>query len=110
MPSCQCHTSTHPSNSVGLSSSDERVCQVSLTLSPKASDYLPPLSDSNIINICFIGKEARRKELKKNKKQRMAVRHAVLKGKDAQKILFDLDEIDDMGENFYLSHLSIKLK
>ena len=40
----------------------------------------------------------------------MAVRHAVLKGKDAQKILFDLDEIDDMGENFYLSHLSIKLK
>ena len=40
----------------------------------------------------------------------MAVRHAVLKGKDAQKILFDLDEIDDMGENFYLSQLSIKLK
>ena len=27
-------------------------------------------------------KEARRKELKKNKKQRMAVRQAVLKGKD----------------------------
>lgn len=28
----------------------------------------------------------------------MAVRHAVLKGKDAQKIIHDLDEIDDMGK------------
>ena len=44
------------------------------------------------------GKEQRRKELKKNKKQRIAVRQAVLKGKDAQKIITDLDEIDDMGK------------
>ena len=51
-----------------------------------------------ILPLAFLGKEQRRKELKKNKKQRMAVRHAVLKGKDAQKIIQDLDEIDDMGE------------
>jgi len=62
---------------------------------------------SNFQSICltilykFIGKEQRRKELKKNKKQRMAVRHAVLKGKDGQKILFDLDELDDMGKTFW---------
>ncbi|KAF6024611.1 WBP11 [Bugula neritina] len=36
---------------------------------------------------------------RKIRKQRMAVRHAVLKGKDGQKIIQDLDEIDDMELN-----------
>lgn len=58
------------------------------------------LKDNFILNkfILIVGKEQRRKELKKNKKQRMAVRHAVLKGKDTQKLITDLDELDDMGQ------------
>jgi hypothetical protein len=44
------------------------------------------------------GKEARKKELKKNKKQRAAVRAAVLKGKDPTQILEEMEKIDEMGE------------
>ncbi|XP_067933769.1 WW domain-binding protein 11-like [Watersipora subatra] len=61
------------------------------TTSTKSGKFMNPTDQAR--------KEQRRKELKKNKKQRMAVRHAVLKGKDAQKIIFDLDEIDDMELN-----------
>lgn len=43
------------------------------------------------------GKEARKKELKKNKKQRMIVRTAVLKGKDPLQILAEMEKIDQMG-------------
>lgn len=39
-------------------------------------------------------KEARKRELKKNKKQRMLVRMAVLKGKDPQQILEEMEIID----------------
>jgi len=44
-------------------------------------------------------KEARRRELKKNKKQRIMVRNAVLKGKKPQEILEELEKIDDMEYN-----------
>jgi WW domain-binding protein 11 len=50
------------------------------------------------VRVCIIlGKEARKKELKKNKKQRQAVRTAVLKGKDASQIIYELEKIDNMG-------------
>jgi hypothetical protein len=45
----------------------------------------------------ILGKEARKKELKKNKKQRQAVRTAVLKGKDPSQIIYELEKIDNMG-------------
>jgi len=44
-------------------------------------------------------KEARRRELKKNKKQRILVRNAVLKGKRPQEIIEELEKIDDMEYN-----------
>ena len=45
------------------------------------------------------GKEARRKELKKNKKQRLLVRQTVLKGKDPTTIFAELEKIDQMEFN-----------
>lgn len=48
-------------------------------------------------NNFFSGKEARKQELKKNKKQRQMVRAAVLKGKDPHQILEELEKIDEMG-------------
>lgn len=52
-----------------------------------------------LINVYFklIGKEARKKELKKNKRQRQMVRAAVLKMKDPTQILEELQKIDEMG-------------
>ncbi|XP_050394159.2 WW domain-binding protein 11 [Patella vulgata] len=44
-------------------------------------------------------KEARKRELKKNKKQRFLVRHAVLKGKDPMKLLQEMEVIDKMEYN-----------
>ena len=44
-------------------------------------------------------KEARKRELKKNKKQRMLVRTAVLKGKDPSEIFLELEKIDLMEFN-----------
>lgn len=41
-------------------------------------------------------KEARRKELKKNKKQRLIVRQAVLKGKDPKHLLTEMEALDKM--------------
>ena len=41
-------------------------------------------------------KEARRRELKKNKKQRMAVRQAVIKTKDPHQMIRELEDLDDM--------------
>lgn len=43
-------------------------------------------------------KEARKKELKKNKKQRQMVRAAVLKGKDPGQLLEEMEKIDEMGK------------
>jgi WW domain-binding protein 11 len=50
-----------------------------------------------IFKFIFLGKEARKQELKKNKKQRQMVRAAVLKGKDPQQILEEMEKIDQMG-------------
>lgn len=50
-----------------------------------------------ITDIFIIGKEARKKELKKNKKQRQLVRAAVLKGKDPAQIIEEMEKIDQMG-------------
>jgi len=48
--------------------------------------------------LCIItGKVARRKELKKNKRQRLIVRTAALKGKDPLQILAEMEKIDQMG-------------
>jgi len=44
-------------------------------------------------------KEARKRELKKNKKQRQMVRTAVLKGKNPRDIIFELEKVDDMEYN-----------
>jgi WW domain-binding protein 11 len=44
-------------------------------------------------------KEARRKELKKNKKQRLLVRTAVIKGKNPTDIILELEKLDDMEYN-----------
>ena len=41
-----------------------------------------------------IGKEARRKELKKNKKQRLEVRKAVIKQKDPRHLFTEMEAID----------------
>jgi archaellum component FlaC len=46
------------------------------------------------------GKEARRKELKKNKKQRQQVREAVIKRIDPKTIFNDLDALDKLGNQF----------
>ncbi|XP_076326592.1 WW domain-binding protein 11 [Tachypleus tridentatus] len=47
-------------------------------------------------------KEARKRELKKNKKQRQLVRAAVLKGKDPHQLIMDMEKIDEM--EFNLAH------
>src|SRR5687767_6176680 len=44
-------------------------------------------------------KEERKRELKKNKKQRLAVRTAVIKGKDPNQILAELERLDQMEFN-----------
>ena len=49
---------------------------------------------------CFTGKEARKKELKKNKRQRQMVRAAVLKGKDPTQLIVEMEKMDQMGEYF----------
>lgn len=51
----------------------------------------------NCLFFLIIGKEARKKELKKNKKQRQLVRAAVLKGKDPAQIIEEMEKIDQMG-------------
>jgi WW domain-binding protein 11 len=49
------------------------------------------------INIClFSGKEARKKELKKNKKQRLLVRQSVLKGKNPKSLIAEMEHLDRM--------------
>lgn len=53
---------------------------------------------SSMAYIFLIGKEARKKELKKNKKQRQLVRAAVLKGKDPSQIIEEMEKIDQMGK------------
>lgn len=61
----------------------------------------------NFLTFWFLGKEARKKELKKNKKQRLMVRQAVLKNKDPSQLIEEMEAIDDMGKNF-LSNKNIQ--
>lgn len=51
------------------------------------------------ILIPLSGKEARKKELKKNKRQRQIVRTAVLRGKDPMQLLGEMEKIDQMGKH-----------
>ncbi len=44
----------------------------------------------------FIGKEARKKELRKNKKQRLLVRESVLKGKNPKSLIGEMEYLDRM--------------
>nr|CAD7576862.1 unnamed protein product [Timema californicum] len=56
-------------------------------------------SDSTALYRKATGKEARKKELKKNKKQRQMVRAAVLKGKDPIQLISEMEKIDQMEYN-----------
>lgn len=58
----------------------------------KSGKYMNPTDQAR--------KEARKKELKKNKKQRQMVRAAVLKGKDPAQLIEEMEKIDEMG-SFY---------
>lgn len=42
-------------------------------------------------------KQARMKELKRNKKQRNLVRQAIVKGRDADELIEHLEKLDDQG-------------
>ncbi|CAG9824161.1 unnamed protein product [Phaedon cochleariae] len=57
----------------------------------KSGKYMNPTDQAR--------KEARKQELKKNKKQRQMVRAAVLKGKDPSQILEEMEKIDQMEYN-----------
>lgn len=57
----------------------------------KSGKYMNPTDQAR--------KEARKKELKKNKKQRQMVRAAVLKGKDPTQLIEEMEKIDEMGKN-----------
>lgn len=54
----------------------------------KSGKYMNPTDQAR--------KEARKRELKKNKKQRQMVRAAVLKGKDPHQLIADMEKIDQM--------------
>ncbi|PSN53399.1 hypothetical protein C0J52_03785 [Blattella germanica] len=57
----------------------------------KSGKYMNPTDQAR--------KEARKKELKKNKKQRQMVRAAVLKGKDPVQLIAEMEKIDQMEYN-----------
>ncbi|XP_054706105.1 WW domain-binding protein 11-like [Uloborus diversus] len=57
----------------------------------KSGKYMNPTDQAR--------KEARKRELKKNKKQRQMVRAAVLKGKDPLQLINDMEKIDEMEYN-----------
>ncbi|XP_027197755.1 uncharacterized protein LOC113792080 [Dermatophagoides pteronyssinus] len=61
--------------------------------STKSGKYINPTDQAR--------KEARKRELKKNKKQRSIVRVAVLKGKDPYQIISDMERLDKMEYDFY---------
>lgn len=67
----------------------------------KSGKYMNPTDQAR--------KEARKKELKKNKKQRQMVRAAVLKGKDPAQLIDEMEKIDEMGKTDAIENL-IKCK
>lgn len=60
-----------------------------VTSSTKGGRYMNPADQERKAN--------RKKELKKNKKQRLLVRQAVLKSKDPQQIIEEMEKLDQMG-------------
>lgn len=69
----------------------------------KSGKYMNPTDQAR--------KEARKKELKKNKKQRQMVRAAVLKGKDPTQLIEEMEKIDEMGKNCtFASNFRIQFK
>uniref|UniRef100_A0A8C5XPV0 Wbp11/ELF5/Saf1 N-terminal domain-containing protein n=1 Tax=Microcebus murinus TaxID=30608 RepID=A0A8C5XPV0_MICMU len=61
------------------------------TSSTKSGKFMNPTDQAR--------KEARKRELKKNKKQRIMVRAAVLKMKDPKQIIWDMEKLDEMEFN-----------
>ncbi|XP_051569747.1 WW domain-binding protein 11 isoform X2 [Myxocyprinus asiaticus] len=61
------------------------------TSSTKSGKFMNPTDQAR--------KEARKRELKKNKKQRMMVRAAVLKMKDPRQIIRDMEKLDEIEFN-----------
>uniref|UniRef100_A0A8C0P2W3 Wbp11/ELF5/Saf1 N-terminal domain-containing protein n=1 Tax=Canis lupus familiaris TaxID=9615 RepID=A0A8C0P2W3_CANLF len=61
------------------------------TSSTKSGKFMNPTDQAR--------KEARKRELKKNKKQRMMVQAAVLKMKDPKQIIRDMEKLDEMEFN-----------
>lgn len=61
------------------------------TSTTKSGKYMNPTDQAR--------KEARKRELKKNRKQRLMVRAAVLKGKNPRELIVELEKIDDMEFN-----------
>uniref|UniRef100_A0A2P2I0L2 WW domain-binding protein 11-like n=2 Tax=Hirondellea gigas TaxID=1518452 RepID=A0A2P2I0L2_9CRUS len=57
----------------------------------KSGKYMNPTDQAR--------KEARKKELKKNKRQRQMVRAAVLKGKDPTQLIIEMEKMDQMEYN-----------
>ncbi|XP_069763790.1 WW domain-binding protein 11 isoform X1 [Narcine bancroftii] len=72
--------------------SGNHFCQY-LTSESRLSKY------GDYVQLTVTGKEARKRELKKNKKQRMMVRAAVLKMKDPKQIIKDMEKLDEMEFN-----------
>lgn len=65
----------------------------------KSGKYMNPTDQAR--------KEARKKELKKNKKQRQLVRAAVLKGKDPAQLIEEMEKIDEMGALLIVFHFEL---
>lgn len=71
----------------------------------QASKPFFPRSSSQIFSCFFFlikpflfkGKEQRRRELKKNKKQRQVVRESVIKQKDPRQFINELEALDKLG-------------
>ncbi|CDW54837.1 Wbp11 domain containing protein [Trichuris trichiura] len=77
------------------------------TTSTKGGRYMNPADQARKI--------ARRKELKKNKKQRIMVRQAVLKNKDPEELLRNIASLDEMGScivqlSFRIAYECLSLK
>jgi WW domain-binding protein 11 len=70
----------------------------------KSGKFMNPTDQARMFNIACryqnifssLGKEARKKELKKNKKQRLLVRQSVLKGKNPKGLISEMEHLDRM--------------
>lgn len=62
-----------------------------VTSTTKGGKYMNPTDQAR--------KQARKKELRKNKKQRIMVRQAVIKTKDPRQMFLELEQLDEMELN-----------